>query len=433
MRIRVQFLTWLALELGVLSLVISCVPERQSGFTAGRPPNATSSPIQFAVISDLHFQPFSYPREMIKSLLMQEVTNWEAILKTNAVKAKMGEDSPLYLVKASLHNLHGNCQNPRFILCLGDFLGHDFKANCDACGVNAARFAVKTEQFVGLLFTEEFTNTPVFPVLGNNDSDVDDYVSPGQDFLQAFAATWAPKVALEDTVAGEEFKRQFVNHHGYYAVKLPGMAVRLLALNTDFLCREGQPRSPANEDVAELSWLRDQAAISTNNLWLAYHVPPGLDGHNFMQPDAEDTNMWEQHDESSFLGILKANPQIKMSFCGHTHRDEFRLVYAGDRPIHIIHIAPSISPCYFNNPAYQIYSASADGTIAQYETYYTFTQDAATDWKFEYRFPNGTLDTYADRIKSNFTNYYSAEANCDRPLVANFGKYWTNVIPIRCP
>ena len=427
---RVGLTTWLVLSLLGLT---SCAPERKSDVTISQPAQAGSGEVKFAVISDLHFQPFLYPDAVVKALLVAEATNWEAILRTNEVAAKPGQDSPLFLIKAGLHNVRVHCPLPRFILCLGDFLGHDFRANCDASGVDAARFAIKTEQFVQLQFAEEFPDTPIFPVLGNNDSDLDDYVSPGPEFLRAFAETWASQVAREGAITRDDFKSQFVRLHGCYEAKLPGLAVRLLALNSDCWCRNGQPLSGTNQDATEMAWLGDRAAASPATLWLAYHVPPGVDGHNFMQPDGGEINLWEPGDESRFLGLLNANRQIKLSFCGHTHRDEFRLLYAEGRPIHLVHIAPSISPCYFNHPAYQLFTANPDGTIRRHETYFTSDLNTAENWEFEYGFTHEPLDTYAERLRPQFTNNYAAQAHCDESLVADLDKYWTNVIFLHTP
>jgi sphingomyelin phosphodiesterase acid-like 3 len=83
---------------------------------------------------------------------------------------------------------------------------------------------------------------------------------------------------------------------------------------------------------------------------------------------------------------------IEAAFCGHTHMDEFRILHdSGKRPLVYMHVTPSVSPVFGNNPAYQIFSLDPAGqALADYFTRMlnlAASLDAGTaGWETEYRF-----------------------------------------------
>jgi hypothetical protein len=85
-------------------------------------------------------------------------------------------------------------------------------------------------------------------------------------------------------------------------------------------------------------------------------------------------------------------PLVEASFAGHTHMDEFRIVSSNAHPHFLVHITPSVSPVFGNNPSFQRFEYDKLlGTITDYTTYILKNFSSArnegdTDWEMEYNY-----------------------------------------------
>ena len=82
---------------------------------------------------------------------------------------------------------------------------------------------------------------------------------------------------------------------------------------------------------------------------------------------------------------------IACNMAGHYHKDDFRIVMdeAGTTPVSYLHILPSISPIYWNNPGYEIVDYDpATGELFDYHVYYVSVAKTGTNrvWQKEYSF-----------------------------------------------
>jgi len=67
------------------------------------------------------------------------------------------------------------------------------------------------------------------------------------------------------------------------------------------------------------------------------------------------------------------------SFAGHTHMDDFRILWSkAKHPSGYIHISPSISPIFGNNPAFEVVSFDSAHGITDYTAYNLQLGDATT-------------------------------------------------------
>ena len=75
-------------------------------------------------------------------------------------------------------------------------------------------------------------------------------------------------------------------------------------------------------------------------------------------------------------------------YAGHIHRDDFRLLPDREgRPFVAIHIVPSVSPVYFNNPAVEIgWYDKGDGELRDYAPLYLDLANPKPTWATEYIF-----------------------------------------------
>ena len=102
-------------------------------------------------------------------------------------------------------------RTPCLCWCLGDVLAH--------ASLRPRTFDPRTEQAsVARMFRAEFPNTPVFAVLGNNDSE-QDHELQSADFLAAWSESWSP--LLKAARPGDGFKQNFPAH-GWFAADVPG-------------------------------------------------------------------------------------------------------------------------------------------------------------------------------------------------------------------
>jgi hypothetical protein len=311
---------------------------------------------QFIVFSDLHYvgdshQPETYP--------------------------KLGQDANRSLIQSAFTDAAARCPDPLFILCLGDVAGHENNRLASAADVEL--------QAAGLL-AEHFPRRPVFPVPGNNDSQTDHGLQ-SPVFLGQFADAWAP---LIPDAARKEFRRTF-GSNGWYAADLPGLnRFRILGLNS-----AGFDRYRGNDVTAglrQLDWLEEQLGSPQNQgvkFLLLLHIPPGLNPYPLPGLGGP---FWNPRLNNQFVSCVAAHTNVAAIFCGHSHMDEFRLIRSENRPAGFIHLAPSVSPDHYNNPAYQIFDADTNtGDFLDYTTYYLNLaghpgDPARAEWRPEYSF-----------------------------------------------
>jgi sphingomyelin phosphodiesterase len=135
----------------------------------------------------------------------------------------------------------------------------------------------------------------------------------------------------------------------------PGL--RVVCLNTNYCTRLNpwtllDPVDPGEQ----LQWLAKQlqaAESSGDKVHILGHIPPD---------NRECTQAWLHN----FLRILDRFEHVVLAqYYGHTHRDEFRVLYSpnspGLRPISVAYVGPSVTPFTENNPAYRVYSMDHQG------------------------------------------------------------------------
>lgn len=160
---------------------------------------------------------------------------------------------------------------------------------------------------------------------------------------------------------------------------------RIIALNTNYCARLNpwsfyDPVDPANQ----LKWLVEElleAELNQDKVHIIGHVPPD---------NRECTQAWL----FNFINIVdRFKDTIVAQFFGHTHRDEWRIIYSlkrQDEAIGIQHIGPSITPFTENNPAYRVYHQDRSGHLIDSETYYFNLTEAnespasEPNWQYAY-------------------------------------------------
>ncbi len=375
-----------------------------------------ASSAQFLLFSDLHLE----------------------VAEARSGFPKYGEDSTALLIQSALADARRQCPHPLFILITGDFLDHQYP--------RTAEMAWAAEEKIVGWFAREFPGTTVFPTLGNNDSLQRHYEGQSAEFLRGFAVRWQPLITNATDAAS--FLVSFPTN-GCYRAGLPGLSGRqLLALNISY-----KPETNANGVVPQpgtepVQWAAAEVAAAgeRSDFWLAYHVPPGLD---FFKPNKKGgyRGLWQPDFQKELLR-LTVNPAIKATFAGHTHMDEFRVIYQAAQPAGFIHIIPTISPLHTNDPAYQICSVTSAGEITDCETHRLANLESLTNstaageaqWVTEYsfrtdfgqpRYDAAGLHAAREMMRTNgpvqerfIRHFASSRTNESSVTAANFPKYW---------
>lgn len=347
---------------------------------------------KFLSVSDVHYNPFADPA-LVTKLEAADVSEWEAILATSGTAfSTYGSDLNEPLFRSALAEMQKQIPSPAFVLISGDFLAHGFQKSYQQYAADKSQtaytaFVTKTIAYVAGAFRKTYPDIPIYPTLGNNDSDCGDYaVVPDGKFLADFRDVWAP------IVRSRSFDRRFPTG-GYYHADVASLEnVRVISLNTNFFSTNyknpcGTPGGP-DPGVRELMWLDDELRLAKDlgkRVWLLFHIPPGIDVFDTVQyggacPSVTTETFWKDEYQQEYLRITKKHRHtIAGSFAGHTHQDEFRLSN-GD----FIHITPSVTPIFGNNPAFEVVEVARNGEIAGYKAWHL--PNATAPWQYEYSF-----------------------------------------------
>ncbi|MDQ3021556.1 MAG: metallophosphoesterase [Bacteroidota bacterium] len=397
---------------------------------------------KFLNFSDIHFDPY-YDTTLVKELIIADYKEWENIFLKSDIKyfSRYGSDSNFPLLLSTLEEMKRVIPRPDFIIITGDFLAHNFNENYEEYSGSDNKdslnyFIEKTMKFITRMLTKYFPVTTIFPSVGNDDSYCGNYmIEPNAPFLKMLSEIWEPLVNRNGL--NESFRSTF-SKGGYCILNFPeGENYKMLILNTVFfstnyknLCGDTL-QDPGAE---ELRWLREtlkQCKNSNQKVWLSYHIPTGIDIYGTIhgKGNCEEKifTTWKKKYNEEFLKIINEYWMIiNAGFAGHFHRDDFRIFYDEGIPISYIHITPSISPVYGNNPAYHIIQYNpANFELQNYRTYFlkNLAGNDSAYWTSEYDFQKtykqdfvsaASLSTVSNLIftdssyRAEYINYYTA-------------------------
>lgn len=357
--------------------------------------------------SDIHFDPFYTcttvitPCPLITKLQAADYKQWQAILEKYDGQqiASYDKDTNYGLLKSALLAMHDtNQKNPvKFAIVLGDFLSHNFKFDYqfysrDFSQVGYENFVRNTLAFLSLQIRQQLPNIPIYPVVGNNDSYLGDYViAPDSSFFSDTEKTWLPLLA--NTANKNVFAREFPMA-GYYEVTVPHESShRIIVLNTVLFSRRAIGSNIDNAAQLQLLWLTTQlkqAQLNRQKVWLLFHVPPGIDAYAAASKHFNDIeSYWQPTYTDEFLQIINNYSSVIAGiFSGHMHMDGFRLL--GEQQQILDSCVSAISPIFSNNPAFKIYSYDPQTfRLENFVTYYlpeSVPSQQVGTWHLEYSF-----------------------------------------------
>ena len=401
---------------------------------------------QFLSVSDIHFDPFFDP-SLVAKLEAADVSQWDAILATSTQTgfSPYGSDINDALLRSAVAEMKKQIPSPAFVLISGDFLAHKFQETYQQYATDKSQtaytaFVTKTIAYVAGVLRNAYPGVAIYPTLGNNDSDCGDYaVAPDSTFLANFRDIWRP------IVRSRSFDRRFPTG-GYFHADVPALRnVRIIALNTNFFSTNyknpcGKPGP--GPGLRQLVWFDDELRLARaegKRVWLLFHIPPGMDVYDTEEwggacPDVKPETFWKSQYQQKYLAITAAHRRtIVGSFAGHTHQDEFRFASGG-----FIHINPSVTPVFGNNPAFEIVEVTPRGDIANFTAHHL--PNLALPWAREYsfrdayvkpRYDAATLTQLETAIAADpatrekyFDYFSSGNAKSSAEALAKWRGYW---------
>lgn len=456
-----------ALVLAFILIISSVTQARGAAYL-----KQTSTTGTFLSLSDIHFNPL-YDPGLWKELVKDDYADWQGVFAKSSVSGMgtYGNDINYNLLRSALDNMSRQAPDPDFIIITGDFLAHEFQDTFRSVThiqdpKSVAAFSDKTISFVTLMITQTFPHATIYPVLGNNDSDCDDYaIQPAGTFLGRTALTWAP--LPQNSPSAKAFIQTFSQGGSYSLIAPDNPKHRIIALNTTFFssnyamkCGNTKPDPGADE----MNWLKAElkkAAAANEKVWLVYHILPGIDVFTTLSKNKNTkpgtpmklTMFWDSSYNRQFVDLLKqyANT-IVASFAGHIHMDSFELVQSKQTTVSFVHITPAITPKFGNNPGFEVFSYDKNtSALNDYTAYWLDLNAAATtntpvDWQKEYSFTEsygqpafsaGALESISGQLLTNnstsakFLQYYNVSRGTPGIKDAQRRAYWcgmTNLI-----
>ena len=404
--------------------------------------NSGTSPV--LVFSDVHFNPL-YDGTLCTSLDAADVSQWQAILEGSLVTTLPSyyQDTNYRLFKLALSSIRQNLAGCQVIVFSGDLLGHQLSLlYTNNGGINSAdAFINKTATFVMQQIRAAAGNIPVVFAVGNCDSYTND--GPDSVFLANTAEIYYSTL-LKGIPDRQEFMNAFLTG-GYYSIDLFGH-LKVIGLNT-IMCSALILEDYSAQVSAQFTWFNAQLAAAQSarqKVWIVMHVPAGIYIPGVTENNGQLTGvamMWYDEYQTNFLNILAAYPGlISFALAGHTHMDEYRIL----SPKVVLDITPGISPVFYNDPAYKIFTVdNSTFTPVDYQSikyplaaapdsfsdYYQFTQaysmPAYSTASLEILYPELAVNNAIQTLFRN--NYYSGSAYQNIITSLNWPVYWSCV------
>jgi sphingomyelin phosphodiesterase acid-like 3 len=347
----------------------------------------------------------------------------DAHVDTKSKSSEYGGDTGMDLWHAFLRKMDeilSGPHAPEFIVYTGDLPAH-YKCGGTCHLAPADRAQHNADIDTALTDLDRLAkkhHKPLFYVPGNNDALAGDYYSFADEAKQTplslvhTSGYFFPQEGEIKTGAAPQMASDPEPGMGYYAA-YPVKNLRLIVLNTVIFHQAFTPVDHTSQQAdgdKEIKWLAEQladAAAKNEQVYLAMHIPPGMDPlHN--RPMWAHLPKGRKDDwQDEFLNLVsRYSTTIAAILYGHTHMDEVRRLYdSTGRTVTAVAISgPGVTPQHYNNPAFRLvdYDAESKQPLS-FTTYYT-SPDAVAWGKNSYTFSDayggkGGISIY-DRLRS---------------------------------
>lgn len=349
-------------------------------------------------------------------------------------------DAPELLINSSLNNVvdfaKSNNLDFEFALFTGDLVDHDEIRYTDY------KVTVESEQYIMRDMKSRLGDMPVYPVLGNHDTfPYGELAQEGYGFSNK--DSWNADMLAEiyqDYGWLDAKAANYARHHytGFSVTTKQGLKV--VSLNSNAFYKKNHYcywNSTAPDSFGQWEFLIEELVESEKNnqrVWIITHIPPISDA--LPLPSKIFGEIVERFSPSTIAGI----------FFGHTHLDQFNLLYAKDvksieNVVNMAWISQAVTPWVENNPAWRYYEVDSQTfSIMNSYNYYSKLNDTFTnegqepEWLFEYSARDVYNVTWPSTAPLNATYWHmvAEKVKTDvsyRQLYENLAKRWSPYVP----
>lgn len=318
----------------------------------------------FLVISDIHLDTSS------KHIM-------EICPSKNTEKNDLDQSTFEKLISTiSDHIKNGTIAKPRFIILLGDVVGH-IRVH--------SKSAIESESVVFNTLKKRFPDIPIFYTFGNNDSLKVNY-GPFRDQAQSTSlkspydvakikGSWNNGFLSTGTMCVNK-KGDFPciltedNINGFYSAYLKPK-FRLISLNT-ILFSPKRTYLTKQDAMTQLQWLSHQlksAEEQRESVLIAMHIPPGNNVY-------DHSSFWLQEEQTVFLKLIKRyQNNITGILSSHTHAEELKIIKDElNKNIAGVYFTAALSTSHGNAPSLKTFYFSKNDNgqwlLSNYETFH---------------------------------------------------------------
>lgn len=306
-------------------------------------------------------------------------------------------DPPEVMLNHSLKHISSTFQNNRyeFSIFTGDIVDHDV-AHCDS---NTTRHAETRSYRIMKHFLHQL---PVYPTLGNHDTFPYGQLAPNRLMNTTLTDShyhWNDELTSELWFSNGWINKSLVpfvrQHYSSYAT-VTERGLKIISLNSNcyyqknlysYINMESEP-----DLFGQWEFLIDELVASEQTgqrVWIIAHIPAG---------DADALPIQSE----IFASIVERFSPFTIAniFYGHTHRDQFKVLYKDNVPINMAWISQAITPLGPANPSWRYYEVQDElFNILNSFNYYSQLNATWTDggaepsWQYEYN-ARDTYDPY---------------------------------------
>ena len=336
-------------------------------------------------------------------------------LQSDTVNVTYGSDAGTAIWNAALNKFSQilKSQQPEFVLYLGDLTRHskDWWGSCPPSIRDSADIHDGIEDVLeGLRTHAEQGGVPLLYLPGNNDGYMGDYssftyIDPSQDSITPFDLDPAgePEWPVINPSTGKTatYIRGDRDLGFYSAYPIKGnKKLRIIMLNTVIFsnssipyCQfDGVDQQAAATDLLDflVAELKD-AQTKQEKVYLAMHIPPGYDSWS-KKPNWRPSLTYSLGGQTATVEetfqklLVRHQKDIAGILTAHTHLDEMKRYFQGNRVIEISIGAPGISVDHSNNPGMKLVEyRTKDYELMDFQTYYASPVGSSagisiTDW-----------------------------------------------------
>ena len=349
-------------------------------------------------------------------------------------------DAPELLINSSLNNVVDFAKEQKldfeFAIFTGDLVDHDEIRFTDY------KMTVKSEQYIMRDMKSRLGDMPVYPVLGNHDTfPYGELAQEGYGFSNK--DSWNADMLAdiyEDYGWLDRKQADYARHHytGFSVNTKQGLKV--ISLNSNAFYKKNHYcywNSTNPDSFGQWEFLIDELVESEKNdqrVWIITHIPPISD--SLPLPSKIFGEIVERFSPSTIAGI----------FFGHTHLDQFNLLYAKDVKsidtiVNMAWIGQAVTPWVENNPAWRYYEVDSETfSIMNSFNYYsklneTFANEGQEpEWLFEYSARDVYNVTWPSQapLNASYWHLVAEKIKSDvsyRQLYENLAKRWSPYVP----